>query len=89
MVRKKSLNRENVRQYRLMSMANCISKLVFRPCRSLSSVATAGSKGEAGVAATDSTALVGHLFKPLSEALHKEQELEPADALLSIFLETL
>ena len=52
-------------------------------------VSTAGSKGEAGVAAADGAALVGSLLKPLGEALHKEKELEPADALLSVFLEVL
>jgi len=52
-------------------------------------VATAAAKGEAGVAAADGAALVGGLLKPLSEALHKEKELEPVDALLSVFLEVL
>lgn len=52
-------------------------------------VVAAGTKGEGGVSASDGAALVGSLLKPLADALHKEKELEPADAMLTVFLETL
>lgn len=56
---------------------------------SIQCVVDAGAKGEGGVSASDGAALVGSLLKPLADALHKERELEPADAMLTVFLEVL
>lgn len=68
----------DVRVHAALALSECIR-----------GVAAAAAQGEGGVAPADAAVLVGRLLKPLSEALHKEKELEPADAILSVFLTVL